>query len=411
MKNPTPIYYLFFFLVLCIFSSCKDAPIEFTPVAKFSIIRIDKELVEFRNNSINSTEFLWDFGDGTTSTERDPIHIYSEIGDYTVVLTAKLESKTHQTSLIATVSKIFPEELTELGNPPFGASADAISFSWDGKGYVGFGASNFQWSKSMWEFNPIDETWKQLADGPKDFIKACRFMIDGKVYMGLGQAPWGDGAREFYQYDIATDTYTSVGLIPLSSNTNTSLWTDLVSFSYQGKGYVIVAQGDFNGDVVVMEFNPDDLSWVQKSDFPGTATTGMTHFILDGFAYIGMGDQSGLSGYSTVKDFWKYDIVNDTWTSLSDFPEEGRRDAIGFIYDGKGYIGFGYKNDFNTGGFINFPSIWEYNVMNDEWVEIESFPIAFSHKGYHFIFGNKFYFGGGYGSDFGNLRDFFRYEF
>jgi len=50
-------------------------------------------------------------------------------------------------------------------------------------------------------------------------------------------------------------------------------------------------------------------------------------------------------------------------------------------------------------------------LSNDEWVEIESFPIAFSHKGYHFIFGNKFYFGGGYGSDFGNLRDFFRYEF
>lgn len=409
MKNLTHITYLFF-LSLTIFSSCKDAPIEFSPVAKFSIIKIENELVEFRNNSINSTEFHWDFGDGTTSTERDPIHIYSEIGTYTVVLTAKLDAKSHQTSVVAVVSKIFPEELTELGNPPFGSHTDGLSFSWNGKGYVAFGVNNFQWSKSIWEFNPTDETWKQLADGPKEFVKACSFVIDGKVYMGLGQTPWGDGAREFYQYDIATDTYTSVGSIPLSSNLNGSFWTDILSFSYQEKGYVIASQGDNNNDIIVMEFNPIDLSWVQKSNFPGTATTGMTHFILDGFAYIGMGDPNGLSGFGAVNRFWKYDIENDSWISLSNFPEQGRRDAIGFTYDGKGYIGFGYRNE-NTGGITNFPSIWEYNVTNDEWMEKESFPISLSHKGYHFIFGNKLYFGGGYSSDFGNLSDFFRYEF
>lgn len=33
--------------------------------------------------------WLWDFGDGTTSTEQNPSHEYAEEGYYTVVLTAR----------------------------------------------------------------------------------------------------------------------------------------------------------------------------------------------------------------------------------------------------------------------------------------------------------------------------------
>ena len=31
--------------------------------------------------------FLWDFGDGETSTERDPTHVYTSVGRFTVTLT------------------------------------------------------------------------------------------------------------------------------------------------------------------------------------------------------------------------------------------------------------------------------------------------------------------------------------
>ncbi|MFN3554716.1 MAG: PKD domain-containing protein [Bacteroidales bacterium] len=45
--------------------------------------------VAFANFSIDADSFLWDFGDGTTSTEPEPQHIYSEAGSYTVSLTAE----------------------------------------------------------------------------------------------------------------------------------------------------------------------------------------------------------------------------------------------------------------------------------------------------------------------------------
>ena len=46
--------------------------------------------VQFTDTSIgsgNTSSFLWNFGDGTTSTERNPTHTYNRTGQYTVALT------------------------------------------------------------------------------------------------------------------------------------------------------------------------------------------------------------------------------------------------------------------------------------------------------------------------------------
>lgn len=45
----------------------------------------------FKNNSKDADTYLWDFGDGNTSTEANPIHIYTTAGKYKVTLTAFAE--------------------------------------------------------------------------------------------------------------------------------------------------------------------------------------------------------------------------------------------------------------------------------------------------------------------------------
>lgn len=45
-------------------------------------------VVNFINESNDATEILWDFGDGETSTDDNPMHVYSATGDYTVTLSA-----------------------------------------------------------------------------------------------------------------------------------------------------------------------------------------------------------------------------------------------------------------------------------------------------------------------------------
>ncbi len=40
----------------------------------------------FNNNSLNSDTYFWDFGDGFTSSDEDPIHVYDTAGTYAVTL-------------------------------------------------------------------------------------------------------------------------------------------------------------------------------------------------------------------------------------------------------------------------------------------------------------------------------------
>lgn len=59
------------------------------PTANFSVF-VDVDEVDFTNLSLDASGcYLWDFGDGTTSNEVDPIHSYAVAGSYNVCLTAE----------------------------------------------------------------------------------------------------------------------------------------------------------------------------------------------------------------------------------------------------------------------------------------------------------------------------------
>jgi PKD repeat protein len=58
-----------------------------SPVAEFDHYRSDMD-VSFMNRSIYADSYFWDFGDGSSSTEKDPVHSYLSEGDYLVSLTA-----------------------------------------------------------------------------------------------------------------------------------------------------------------------------------------------------------------------------------------------------------------------------------------------------------------------------------
>ena len=96
----------------------------------------------FNNTSLGGQQFVWDFGDGTTSTDPSPTHLYSNPGTYTIHLSATDNltcNPTDDTSITITVIEgplasfnFSPTEPKE--NTPYqftNLSTNAVRYKWD----------------------------------------------------------------------------------------------------------------------------------------------------------------------------------------------------------------------------------------------------------------------------------------
>ena len=112
------------------------------PVARFEIVAGDEKLSDNRinliNYSVNAVRFRWDFGDGNTSGQFEPQHVYREARDHTVKLTVYSEEGCTDTSIVVRpVNKaknyiefpnaFFPEQNGPTGGFYSASSDDAAS--------------------------------------------------------------------------------------------------------------------------------------------------------------------------------------------------------------------------------------------------------------------------------------------
>lgn len=77
---------------------------------------LDGYTVTFTNTSTLADTYLWDFGDGATSTEVNPVHTYAGDGIYTVILTAyNANGEKSATQSITISSVVLTEEVLTAG--------------------------------------------------------------------------------------------------------------------------------------------------------------------------------------------------------------------------------------------------------------------------------------------------------
>ncbi|MEM9141593.1 MAG: PKD domain-containing protein [Bacteroidota bacterium] len=66
--------------------NCSDDDDSNLPLADFQFL-VDGSQVTFNGTVANANSISWDFGDGSTSSDEDPIYAYADPGTYTVVMT------------------------------------------------------------------------------------------------------------------------------------------------------------------------------------------------------------------------------------------------------------------------------------------------------------------------------------
>lgn len=106
--------------------------------------------VSFTNLSLASSTYLWDFGDGTTSTFTNPSKTYSSTGTYTVSLTATAGANSDievKTNYITTTIETFTRSAT--GTLTFSGGADRVLSAYrSATGTLTFSGSAFAIRKS-----------------------------------------------------------------------------------------------------------------------------------------------------------------------------------------------------------------------------------------------------------------------
>ncbi|WP_423149357.1 PKD domain-containing protein [Rubrolithibacter danxiaensis] len=96
-----------------IFASCKKDKTESLPEVLFSL-SVEGNQVTFKNETEGAASYKWEFGDGETSTEASPVHVYPGKGKYvaTVYITTTGGTST-EGSTIVRISKTSPVKLND----------------------------------------------------------------------------------------------------------------------------------------------------------------------------------------------------------------------------------------------------------------------------------------------------------
>lgn len=217
-------------------------------------------------------------------------------------------------------------------------------------------------------------TWKQLNDFPfEGQAYGLSFSLLGKSYMVSGRIE--AHYKDVWCYDPLADLWTRKNDYPYFFNVESVATT-------HNKAYVL----DYTGRLY--EYNPVPDSWKYLSTFPTGNRLGITGFSLGGHVYFGTG-YGVTPGAGYYNDFWKYDVSQNEWTQLDNFPGAGRSDAFSFVIEDHAYVGLGSSE----GAPPIYPDVYSYNAKTGQWKQIADFPEINLLMGISFSSDSKGYIG------------------
>lgn len=239
-------------------------------------------------------------------------------------------------------------ELTSFPGPD---RSFAIGQAYNGKGYLGFGASNTSYFNDIWEYDAETDNWSLLTNCDCSGRRHPAFIIrDDKIYVGLGDNATGD-LDDWHIYDMSTDTWTQANDIPGDGRHH--------PFMFPAGDHVYAGMGH-SGNLIYddwYKFNIETDTWETMADFPGEARVAGTQFGHQGKGYVLSGDGSN-HNFMPTGEFWEYDPETDSWTELTPHPGISRWAPGSFVIDGAVYFLGGQNRQ--SGAILN--DLWTYQL-------------------------------------------------
>ncbi|WP_167605366.1 IPT/TIG domain-containing protein [Maribellus sediminis] len=289
----------------------------------------------------------------------------------------------------------------KLNDFPGDMRLDPVSFSYEGKGYIGLGSyETFRNHYSdLWEYDPETDSWKELE--PLPAIKrgeTAWFVVDDKLYVCCGYTDNmytdEDNLNEVWEFDITNGSWTQKSDFPGGARHGA------FGFTHAGKGYLGGgAYGNYQAKTDFWEYDPTGDSWIQKNNIAEISShDDIEAYTVDDKAFI-LGDYRLNS-----RDMWEYDFEKNSWNQAGTVPAPNR-ETTGFELMGKLYMGTGMFS------YCGGTSSWfSFDPNSNAWTSITFEGLARKSAG-SFAIGNYGYIVGGRTCEhFGNLRDVWQFD-
>lgn len=282
----------------------------------------------FVNASTNATDFAWDFGDGSTSTDENPMHTYADAGSYQVTLTASNSANSAEVTNTAITLNGGPLASKIVGKTWCAARGNVFCYSQGDIGsetFTEFGGGNFGWGD-------VPGGWALLSARPA----------------------------------LANDLYVFDPSGSYSVDFKGDLWAEYSMWDANGEFAITIADGvpnSHNGDDMSAFANPnDDWSFIIDETESTISVNGMGAHILN----PRMANTSAGTAVLTPQPSVWYDIVRVVEV-------EGAADTLVLYAEVSdlGTSGFGhyiklhaYENEADKPGFYEAPDHYETSVAS-----------------------------------------------
>lgn len=231
---------------------------------------------------------------------------------------------------------------------------------------LGYNSSSYYGSvtNDWYEYNPTTAKWTQKASFPGlARANTISFSINGKGYVGLGtnynRNTKGDVYVDFWEYDPTTDRWTQKKDF-IGSGRDQPIY-----FTIGNKGYMGTGNPDpFSPNVLqdFWEYDPAIDKWTSKADLIGRARCRAFGFSINNKGYIGGGEDANAT---KMDDFYEYDPTTNVWMEKQKLPLPISR-AKGLSFGEFGYVAGGLNNPND----ISMNTVYKYNLSANSWAKV-----------------------------------------
>jgi len=223
---------------------------------------------------------------------------------------------------------------TQLASPPVNFGSFAFTFAIGPYIYVG-GGGYFCGGplRAFYRYDPATNTWRQKADLPVPLDRAAAASDGTYGYVACGFIGGSNAINTLYRYDPSTDSWTALSTVPGATGRHSPFMAYYQRKLYIGGGWVIpgpTCAGDFYAYDIAMN------TWTTLRNHP------ISHNHSGAVAYNGKIYVTGHHYSCTCgNQYYYYDIASDTWSPMPVFPGGGRSTLYLVELGGILYGGFG----------------------------------------------------------------------